>query len=487
VVISMTTLFRSSIDEVAFWRSDETSANPDVEILRALRPGLASIPGSMLLIASSPYAKRGELHNAYRRHFGKDGARVLVWKAPTQIMNPSLDKAIIDEAYESDPEAARAEYGAEFRDDLADFVTREAVDAVTMWDRHELPPTPGVVYLAFCDPSGGVSDAMTLAIAHLDHNAICVLDAVLEVRPPFDPAAAVNECVALCRRYGVVTVTSDKYAGEWPVARFREHGVELVQSARPKSAIYQDLLPLLNERRVELLDLPRLSAQLTGLERRTARSGKDSIDHVPGGHDDVANAVAGALVMLDLDRRPALVNLKDVLGAAGDGAGPGRGLEPPACNVVFMVVSDAGPDIAAVFGGSSVNPDLPMPNTLYILDVDLVYFHPGLFGELASKLYGLGRRWGARTGIFAPEHLVARFMSRTQRADPLPKEFDAEQSLTLASDAVGRGWVKFCSAVTAKMQTRPIAAALALKAGDPVETALRAALVATIWLRYTRP
>jgi phage terminase large subunit-like protein len=32
-------------DEVAFWRSDETSANPDVEILRALRPGLASIPG----------------------------------------------------------------------------------------------------------------------------------------------------------------------------------------------------------------------------------------------------------------------------------------------------------------------------------------------------------------------------------------------------------------------------------------------------------
>ena len=31
-------------DEVAFWRSDETSLNPDVEILRALRPGLATIP-----------------------------------------------------------------------------------------------------------------------------------------------------------------------------------------------------------------------------------------------------------------------------------------------------------------------------------------------------------------------------------------------------------------------------------------------------------
>ena len=75
-------------DEVAFWRSDETSANPDIEILRALRPGLASIPGAMLMIASSPYAKRGELYGAFRRHYGKDDARVLVWKADTATMNP---------------------------------------------------------------------------------------------------------------------------------------------------------------------------------------------------------------------------------------------------------------------------------------------------------------------------------------------------------------------------------------------------------------
>jgi hypothetical protein len=45
-------------------------------------------------------------------------------------MNSRVDKAIIAEAYESDPESARAEYGAEFRDDLADFVTREIIDAV---------------------------------------------------------------------------------------------------------------------------------------------------------------------------------------------------------------------------------------------------------------------------------------------------------------------------------------------------------------------
>ena len=58
-----------------------------------------------------------------------------------------------------------------------------------MWGRHELPPEPGVTYSAFVDPSGGVSDSMTLAIGHLGRNNACVLDAALEVRPPLDPEA----------------------------------------------------------------------------------------------------------------------------------------------------------------------------------------------------------------------------------------------------------------------------------------------------------
>jgi hypothetical protein len=106
-------------DELAFWRSDETSLNPDVEILRALRPGMVSIPGAVLLMASSPYSQRGELYNTYRRHFGRDDARVLVWKASTLEMNPSVDKRIIEEAYESDPviEASTAGSDSEHHSD----------------------------------------------------------------------------------------------------------------------------------------------------------------------------------------------------------------------------------------------------------------------------------------------------------------------------------------------------------------------------------
>ena len=303
-------------DEIAFWRQEETSAAPDVEIVRALRPGMASIPGAMLIMASSPYAKRGQLYSAFRRNYGKDDARVLVWKAPTETMNPIVDPEIIAEAIESDPESARAEYHAEFRDDLADYINRETIDAVTMYGRHELPPNPGTTYAAFCDPSGGISDSMTLAVAHLQEGGICVLDAVLEIRPPFDPEIAVAECEVLLRRFGVVRVIGDKYAGLWPAARFAEHGISFEQSARPKSDLYHDLLPLLNARRVELLDHPRLAAQLVGLERRTSRQGKDSIDHSPGGHDDLANVCAGVLVGLDLYRRPALVRASNMLVAS---------------------------------------------------------------------------------------------------------------------------------------------------------------------------
>ena len=46
-------------DETAFWPMGE-STNPDIEVIKAVRPGLATIPYSLFLIASSPYAKRGD-------------------------------------------------------------------------------------------------------------------------------------------------------------------------------------------------------------------------------------------------------------------------------------------------------------------------------------------------------------------------------------------------------------------------------------------
>jgi hypothetical protein len=107
----------------------------------------------------------------------------------------------------------------------------------------------------------------------------------------------VDEFCELLTSYHIKKVNGDRYAGEWPREQFRKRNISYEVCETVTSDLYRDLLPKINSRRVELLDHPRLISQLSNLERRTARSGKDSIGHSPGGHDDIANAVAGAVFM----------------------------------------------------------------------------------------------------------------------------------------------------------------------------------------------
>ena len=106
----------------------------------------------------------------------------------------------------------------------------------------------------------------------------------------------VEEFASLIRSYRCSKVFGDRYGGEWPREQFQKRGVFYEPAEKSKSELYVDLLPLINSGAVHLLDHDRLVLQITSLERRTSRGGKDSIDHAPGAHDDIANAVAGALV-----------------------------------------------------------------------------------------------------------------------------------------------------------------------------------------------
>lgn len=291
------TVVAAILDEVAFWRSENTTS-PDVDVYRAIKPATATMPGAMIIGISSPYARRGLLWQKYQRHYGKPG-KTLVVQAPTWMMNPNVARSseLILDAYESDPEAARAEYGAEFRSDLEALVTLEAVKACVIEGVRERPPIRQHRYYAFADPSGGSADSMTLAIAHKE-GVTSILDVVREIKPPFSPEAAVAEFSTLLKLYRISTVQGDRYAGEWVREHFRKNGIHYQHSEKPKSALYLDLLPIINSRAVDLLDDDRLVRQLVSLERRTGRgTGRDIIDHPPGQHDDLANAVAGAVTL----------------------------------------------------------------------------------------------------------------------------------------------------------------------------------------------
>jgi hypothetical protein len=300
------TLIAALCDEIAFWRSDE-SANPDTEILAALRPAMSTIPGAMLLCASSPYAKRGALWDIHRRHYGKPGP-VLVWQSDTRTMNPTVSERVIAEAYERDPASAAAEYGAQFRGDIETFLSRELVEAAIDAGLVVRPPLPNVRYTAFADPSGGAGDSFTAAISHCDGN-VAVIDALYERRPPFNPTGVVAEIADLLREYRIGSVTGDRYAASWVTEAFSKEGLNYCHSTRDRSAIYGEALPLFTSGRVRLLDSPRLVNQLISLERRTSPAGRDRIDHGPGPHrhDDLANSVCGALVGAARPAQQALI------------------------------------------------------------------------------------------------------------------------------------------------------------------------------------
>ena len=301
------TIIGAVCDEIAFWR-DETSANPDEEIVGSIRPGMSTVPGSVLLCISSPYSRRGALWKSFKRHHGQEDSPVLVWQADTRAMNPTVSQEVIDEAYLQDESSASAEYGAQFRKDIEGFVSLEVVESCVVPDRISSLVAGNVTYQGFADPSGGARDSFTLAVAHQsDDGETVVLDCLLERKPPFSPEDVVMEFAETLRIYRVSHIVSDRYAGEWPKEQFMKQGIDCEQSAAPKSDLYRDLLPLLNSGKVELLDNKRLVNQLIGLERRTARSGKDSIDHGPGCYDDLANAVAGVAAAIGFGPQPVRV------------------------------------------------------------------------------------------------------------------------------------------------------------------------------------
>lgn len=278
-------------DEVAYWRSDETSRNPDTEILAAARPALATTGGPLICV-SSPYAKRGEAWNAFKRDFGPDGdPKIIVVNAASRTMNSTLSERVVARAYDRDPQAAASEYGGTFRTDISGFLDFDLVAAAIDHGVTVRPPMANVRYRASTDPSGGASDSFALAVSHTENN-VAVLDCLVEVKAPFNPTSATELIAETLKSYRLSEVTGDRYAAGWVPDAFKKLQITYLQSDRDRSAAYLDVLPLFTSGRVRLLDNPRLVSQFAALERRTSPQGRDRVDHGPGGHDDLCNAAA---------------------------------------------------------------------------------------------------------------------------------------------------------------------------------------------------
>jgi hypothetical protein len=281
------------MDEVSMWR-DESSAVPDLEVYRAVKPSLIRT-GGMLIGISTPYRKVGLLYQKHRDHFGADGDDVLVVQGPSTAFNPTLAQADVDAAINADPEGASAEWEATFRSDLSAFLDEATIEAAVDRDRPlELPPRDHQ-YSAFVDPSGGRHDAFTICIGHEEDESF-VADVVRGMKAPFDPQEVVKSFAALCKEYEITEVTGDGYSDSWVETAFEDEGIAYQRSELKKSQLYLEALPLFTRGAVSIPDFQPLLRELRLLERTTHRSGKDTVDHGRNGSDDHANALCGCAV-----------------------------------------------------------------------------------------------------------------------------------------------------------------------------------------------
>lgn len=292
------------LDELAFFRV-EGGADSDAEIQMSLRRGMVSFARTRLIEISTPYLRSGVLFDDFTRAWGQDDPDLLVWRASSLLMNPTLHAERLAREQRLDPTRYAREYLGEFTSDADAFLPRAWVDAAVVADRHDLPARDDLAYVGTCDPSGGGAEAFALCVSHLervDDDQTLVVDVLRSHRRVGAQApnltSVVREYADILRAYGLTQVLGDRYAGAWVRQAFAETGIEYIESQADKSAAYLALQLWFVQGRVALPDDPTLVRELENLERRPRPHGRDRIDHPRGHRDDLANVVALAAALL---------------------------------------------------------------------------------------------------------------------------------------------------------------------------------------------
>jgi len=295
------------LDEVGFFRL-EGSSDSDAEVQASVRRGMIAFEETKLIKISTPYMKGGVLYEDFRSYYGKDSADVLVWRAPSTLMNPTILEERLDRERRLDPSRFAREYEAAFVDDLEAFLPGAWVEDAVVAGRHELAPVAGCSYVGAVDLAGGGGDRSVIAIVHAEGEGAdrrIVLDLVKGYGGRGHAVALeamVHEMAEILARYGLRRVVGDRYAAAWTRQRFEAEGVTYEDASKSKSEAYLETEPFFAAGRIEILDHAELVRELKQLERRARSGGRTIVDHPSGGHDDLANALYLAAAALTKPR-----------------------------------------------------------------------------------------------------------------------------------------------------------------------------------------
>lgn len=293
-------------DELAVWPKDRESANPDLEVERAVRPAMMQFPFRKFVKTSTPWTEEGLLWEAAQ--VGTQGAflevaqratyrKFMVLRGPTALFeNPRANRAYLKKEREKDPEAFRREYLAEFSKSISGFLNPDLLRASISTGLRRRPPKGGVLYVATLDPAFR-RDAFAFSLSHLEEGKF-VVDLCESwsgtAASPLDPRTALAAVASLARTYGTRLVTSDQYHLEslQSLAQEMDLVIEpLILTAQVKSQMWGEFASMLSQGKIVLPEDPELVEQLMKMEKRLTPMG--NVQYAGGSaHDDKAMVVA---------------------------------------------------------------------------------------------------------------------------------------------------------------------------------------------------
>lgn len=309
-------------DEIAFWGTEEKSAERDIDILRALKPAMSQFDNKAILIKlSSPGIKQGELYNEYMKRDSLP-PNFVIFKAPSWVWNKILNNQFLATEYKLDPTGFGSEYRADFVDSLSDFISPEMVDLCVMRGVSINPPETkkvDVTYVAAID-AAFKGDRFTFTIAGFCNGRLkqYVMKAWEGNRKVPVKAHEVAQFIrTVCREYGISRVHADQYAFHPLKEIFEQYGLLLIETPFTnnfKKQIYYNLKTVVHNQKLDLLDHALTITEIKQLQCEQTSTGTVRIGHPVGGHDDCATVIAIASYLLTYSLHKAGIDVTEIAG-----------------------------------------------------------------------------------------------------------------------------------------------------------------------------
>lgn len=235
-----------------------------------------------ILYIGSPWAPEGPAWQMVRDHWGKPSQRIVVVKAPGPLLNPIWwTPERLERLERSTDKRDREIYItsglAEFLDPETSLISSDAVLAVTRREPEQLPPRPGVEYVAAMDPATR-HNAWTLMVGSRTAAEKITIDAAREWMPtaadPLDPEVVLGQIAMVCKAYRVTRVWTDRWSVEAMRAVAARHGLSLLEHPGNDTwELYDTIRLAVSTGAVELPPIEQVRLDLVRIVKRPTATG----------------------------------------------------------------------------------------------------------------------------------------------------------------------------------------------------------------------